>query len=79
MDTIIAYSWYFASSHEYDYEDNYNYDEFIALWNQYIDIGIQDFSDNPCFNFIAGYTLGLHYLYIRSYRGNDKELSLIHI
>ena len=47
LDTIIAYSWYFASSPEYDYEDNYNYDEFIALWNQYIDIGIKDFTDNP--------------------------------
>ena len=29
LDTIIAYSWYFAISPEYDYEDNYNYDEFI--------------------------------------------------
>lgn len=73
LDTIIAYSWYFASSPEYDYEDNYNYDEFIALWNQYIDIGIQDFSDNPCFNFIAGYTLGLHYVYISVYRSDQKE------
>ena len=73
LSSIIAYSWYFVTSYEYDEDEDYDCDKLIALWNSYINIGIKDFYDDPCFNFIAGYTLGLHYVYISVYRSDQKE------
>ena len=73
LNTIMAYSWYFAVSHEYDKEEDYDCDKLTSLWNSCIDIGIKDFCDDPCFNFLAGYTLGLHYIYIGAYRRDEKE------
>lgn len=73
LTTIIAYSWYLSTSHEYDNEVNYDYDKFIMLWSEYIDKGKISYPDDPGFNFVAGYTLGLHYFYVRSYRHDEKE------
>lgn len=73
LNTIIAYSWYFSISQEYDADTYTNWETYIGFWIKNIDIGLKKFPEDPGFNFIAGYSLGIHYEYVNKYRNNRKE------
>lgn len=77
LSTIIAYSWYFLTSNEFDNEPTYDWKNYLEKWIYYLEIGKKEFFDNPIYNFIAGYTLGLHHDYIDSSMHNyEKEYQI---
>lgn len=77
LSTIIAYSWFFLTSNEFDNEPTYDWKSYLEKWIDYIEIGKKEFFDNPIYNFIAGYTLGLHHEYVDSRRHNyEKEYQI---
>lgn len=64
--SLVGYSWYYLIegpivSKKYEADTNVMA---LEIWKKYIDIGSQVASDNPFFNFIAGYTLSLHGFFI---------------
>lgn len=76
LNTIIAYSWYLLTSNEFDDSLEYTWEEYAKLWIQYLDIGRDNFINDPKFNFIAGYTLGIHFNYIMKYRSDRNEFMI---
>lgn len=76
LSTIIAYSWYLLIGHEYDNEKWYDWRKYEELWLRYLHIGIVDCVDDARFNFIAGYSLGLHFDYVAQYCKDSKAYLL---
>lgn len=65
--SLVGFSWYYfveggVESHKYLDDDKNN--EAIIIWKKYIRVGKDAFSEDPYFNFIAGYTIGLHGFFI---------------
>lgn len=74
IPTIIAYAWYFSTEGDVNIKPKqYNYEFYIAVWKKYIDIGIEQYTENAEFDFIAGYTLSLDGIYLDSLFGEKYE------
>ena len=67
--SLIGFSWFYLTSGpliEKSYSNNLN--EFaLSIWKYYINLGSIDAFDDPFFNFITGYTLSLHGIYINEW------------
>lgn len=66
INALVGFSWFYLIEGPIvskKFEDDQNR---MALntWKKYIDLGIIESSEDPFFNFIAGYTLSLHGFYI---------------
>ena len=63
--SLIGNSWYyFIEGNVNQTPIEYDSDKFLSKWKKYIDIGLNEFSEDPTFCLIAGYTLMLHGFYI---------------
>lgn len=64
--SLIGFSWYYLIEGPFD-SGTYNPDmckSGLHIWGKYLNLGFEQLSENPYFNFIAGYTLLLHGFYI---------------
>ena len=74
IPTIIGYAWYFSVEGDVNVQPKqYNYESYLKIWKKYIDIGIERYSENVVFHFIAGYTLSLHGIYLDAFYGEPYE------
>ncbi|HBF86448.1 MAG TPA: hypothetical protein DDW54_02075 [Clostridiales bacterium] len=65
LPAIIGYAWYFSIEGNVNVSPKqYNYQTYLNIWKKYIDIGLEHFTINPVFDFIAGYSLSLHGMYL---------------
>ena len=74
LPAIIGYSWFFSIEGNVNVSPKqYNYQTYLNIWKKYIDIGIKQFMTNPIFDFIAGYSLSLHGIFLDSVFGGKYE------
>ena len=74
LNSLIGYSWYFYVEGNVNVVPlQYTPEKYIRIWKNYIEIGLNHFSNDPYFNFIAGYTLSLHGFYLDVKYGCDYE------
>ena len=64
--SLIGFSWFYLVegplvSKQYENDQD---ETALIMWKKYIDVGKIEASDDPLFNYIAGYTLSLHGIYI---------------
>ena len=63
--SLIGNSWYYFIEGNINQSPiEYNPEKFLCKWKKYIDIGLNEFNENPTFCLIAGYTLMLHGFFI---------------
>lgn len=77
LNTLIAYSWYFAVEGDVNQEPlNYSAEYFLIKWKIYLEKGIKEFQNDLSFNIIASYTLRLHWFYLgENFEKLSKELT----
>lgn len=66
INSLIGFSWYYFIEGGVE-SQKYSKDcceRGLMTWKKYIDIGIQEYYNDPSFNFICGYTLFLHGFFI---------------
>lgn len=74
IPTIIGYAWYFCDEGDVNVQPKqYNYEFYLQTWKKYIDIGIEQYTGNAAFDFIAGYTLSLSGIYLDAFYGVNYE------
>lgn len=75
--TLLASAWYYFLEGQVN-QNPINYDDkfLFGKWKYYIDIGLNDFCNDPIFCLIAGYTLLLHGFYF-DLQYEKKGLELI--
>lgn len=76
VTSLVGYSWYYLIEGDVNTATvNYDYELHLKKFKQYIDIGLEKFSDDEGFCFTAGYCLDLHGFYLgEEYERKGKEL-----
>lgn len=63
--TLIACSWYYMIEGDVNQNPiNYNWEFFQFKLKYYIDIGLKNYTNNERFDYVAGYILYLHWIYL---------------
>ena len=78
LNSLVGFSWYYLiegpiDSGKYDKDEN-----LIALdiWKKYLSLGFIDYSNDPHFCFIAGYSILMHGFYIEEYKNNYEQVGV---
>ena len=78
LNSLVGFAWYYliegpVVSKKYGKDENIIA---IDIWEKYIDVGFEQYSNNFGFCFIAGYSLLMHGFYIEKYKYNYKQIGL---
>ena len=76
LNSLVGFSWYYLIEGPID-SGKYGKDEnsiALDIWEKYLDIGFEKYSDSPSFCFIAGYSLLMHGFYMNKYRSNNEQV-----
>ena len=79
INTIIGYSWYLFTSHEFDNESWYDWSDYKEKWIKFMDIGKVCFTEDASVNFIIGYTLSTSWEYIANQSDFSEKDGLTYI
>ncbi len=78
LNSLVGFSWYYLiegpiDSGKYDKDEN-----LIALdiWKKYLSIGLREYSNDPHFCFVAGYSILMHGFYIEEYKNNYEQVGV---
>ena len=74
--TLIASAWYYLVEGDTNQQPlNYHWEYFHSKLKYYLDIGLRDYTSDERFDYVAGYLLDLHWMYLgASYEGIGLEL-----